>query len=57
LILVTGATGTGKSTTLAAMIDWLNRNRKYNIITLEDPIEYVHQSRQSLMVQRAVGTH
>ncbi len=57
LILVTGATGTGKSTTLAAMIDWLNSNRRYNIITLEDPIEYVHKSRQSLLIQRAVGTH
>jgi len=44
LILVTGATGTGKSTTLAAMIDWLNENNKYNIITLEDPIEYIHTS-------------
>lgn len=57
LILVTGATGTGKSTTLAAMIDWLNKNRRYNIITLEDPIEYVHQSQQSLVIQRSVGTH
>jgi len=57
LILVTGATGTGKSTTLAAMIDWLNANRRFNIITLEDPIEYVHKSKQSLMIQRAVGTH
>ena len=57
LILVTGATGTGKSTTLAAMIDWLNSNRRYNIITLEDPVEYVHKSKQSLVIQRAVGTH
>ena len=57
LILVTGSTGTGKSTTLAAMIDWLNKNRRYNIITLEDPIEYVHHSQQSLVIQRAVGTH
>lgn len=57
LILVTGATGTGKSTTLAAMIDWINANRRYNIITLEDPIEYVHHSKQSLIIQRAVGTH
>ena len=57
LILVTGATGTGKSTTLAAMIDWLNANRRYNIITLEDPIEYVHQSKQSLIIQRSVGRH
>ena len=57
LILVTGATGTGKSTTLAAMIDWLNTNRKFNIITLEDPIEYIHTSKQSLIIQRSVGTH
>ncbi|MDH5407220.1 MAG: type IV pilus twitching motility protein PilT [Gammaproteobacteria bacterium] len=57
IVLVTGATGTGKSTTLASMIDWLNKNRRYNIITLEDPIEYVHKSSKSLVVQRAVGTH
>ncbi len=57
IILVTGATGTGKTTTLAAMIDWLNRNRKFNIITLEDPIEFVHKSKESLVVQREVGTH
>ena len=57
LILVTGTTGTGKSTTLAAMIDWLNRNRKFNIITLEDPIEYMHDSKASLVVQRSVGLH
>lgn len=57
MILVTGATGTGKSTTLASMIDWLNRNRRYNIITLEDPIEYIHKSNKSLVVQRAVGVH
>lgn len=57
LILVTGATGTGKSTTLASMIDWLNHHRRYNIITLEDPVEYIHKSDQSLIIQRAVGTH
>jgi twitching motility protein PilT len=57
LILVTGATGTGKSTTLAAMIDWINTHRRFNIITLEDPIEYVHPSKQSLVIQRAVGPH
>lgn len=57
LILVTGATGTGKSTTLASMIDWLNKNRRLNIITLEDPIEYVHKSELSLIVQRSVGVH
>lgn len=57
LILVTGATGTGKSTTLAAMIDWINANRRFNIITLEDPVEYIHHSKQSLVIQRAVGSH
>lgn len=57
LILVTGATGTGKSTTLAAMIDLLNHFRRLNIITLEDPIEFVHKSNLSLVVQREVGTH
>ncbi len=57
LILVTGATGTGKSTTLASMIDWINHNRRFNIITLEDPIEYIHHSQQSLVIQRAVGLH
>jgi len=57
LVLVTGATGTGKSTTLASMLDLLNRNRRLNIITLEDPIEYIHHSQKSLVVQREVGTH
>ena len=57
LVLVTGAAGTGKSTTLAAMIDHLNSTRRLNIITLEDPIEFVHPSKMSLVVQREVGTH
>jgi len=57
LILVTGAAGTGKTTTLAAMINWLNDNRRYNIITLEDPVEYIHESKQSLIVQRGIGSH
>jgi len=57
LILVTGATGTGKSTTLAAMINLLNNFRRLNIITLEDPIEFVHRSNLSLVIQREVGTH
>src|SRR5260221_1736225 len=57
MILVTGSTGTGKSTTLAAMIDLLNRTRKLNIISLEDPIEFVHQSKQSQVIQRELGTH
>jgi twitching motility protein PilT len=57
LVLVTGPTGSGKSTTLAAMIDSINRVRKDHIITLEDPIEFVHQSRQCLVNQREVGGH
>ncbi len=57
LILVTGATGTGKSTTLASLIDYLNSNQKLNIITIEDPIEYIHPSKESLVIQREVGTH
>ena len=57
LILVTGATGTGKSTTLASMINMINNGRKLNIITLEDPIEFVHRSNQSLVIQREVGSH
>jgi twitching motility protein PilT len=57
MILVTGSTGTGKSTTLAAMIDLLNRNRKLNIISLEDPIEFVHRSKQSQVIQRELNTH
>ena len=57
LVLVTGATGTGKSSTLAAMINHLNCTGRHNIITLEDPIEFVHESKLSLVVQREVGTH
>jgi twitching motility protein PilT len=57
MILVTGSTGTGKSTTLAAMIDYLNRSRKLNIISLEDPIEFVHRSKQSQVIQRELHTH
>ena len=57
MILVTGSTGTGKSTTLAAMIDLLNTTKKLNIISLEDPIEFVHRSKQSQVVQRELGTH
>ncbi|MBO8171970.1 MAG: type IV pilus twitching motility protein PilT [Bacillaceae bacterium] len=55
LVIITGPTGSGKSTTLAAMVDWVNRNRHKHIITLEDPIEYVHQHRQSLIEQREIG--
>ncbi len=57
LILVTGSTGTGKSTTLAAIIDYLNKSRASNIISLEDPIEFVHRSQKSQVIQREVGTH
>jgi twitching motility protein PilT len=57
MILVTGSTGTGKSTTLAAMIDHLNRNQNLNIISLEDPIEFVHKSKKSQVIQRELGTH
>ena len=57
MILVTGSTGTGKSTTLAAMIDHLNQTRKLNIISLEDPIEFVHKSKQSQIIQRELNTH
>jgi twitching motility protein PilT len=57
MVLVTGSTGTGKSTTLAAMINHLNTTRKLNIISLEDPIEFVHQSKQSQVIQRELGTH
>lgn len=55
LILVTGPTGSGKSTTLAAMIDYLNQNRDRHIITIEDPIEYVYECKKSLIHQREVG--
>jgi twitching motility protein PilT len=57
MILVTGSTGTGKSTTLAAMIDLINTNRHLNIISLEDPIEFVHRSKGSQVIQRELGTH
>ena len=57
MILVTGSTGTGKSTTLAAMIDYLNQTRALNIISLEDPIEFVHRSKSSQVIQRELGTH
>ena len=55
LILVTGVTGSGKSTTLAAMIDRINRTKKKHIITVEDPVEFVHQDRECLISQRGIG--
>ena len=57
LVLVTGPTGSGKSTTMAAMVDFINKNMAKHIITIEDPIEFVHQSRKSLIKQREVGMH
>ena len=55
LVLVTGPTGSGKSTTLAAMVDYVNRVRRDHILTIEDPIEFVHQSRRCLVNQRQLG--
>ena len=57
LVLVTGPTGSGKSTTLAALIDYMNRHRKDHIITIEDPIEFVHENKGCLVNQRQVGEH
>jgi len=57
MVLVTGPTGSGKSTTLAAMIDWINRNMSRHILTIEDPVEFVHESRRSLIRHREVGQH
>jgi len=57
MVLVTGSTGTGKSTTLAAMINHLNQTRSLNIISLEDPIEFVHPSKKCQVIQRELGTH
>ena len=56
LILVTGPTGSGKSTTLASMIDYINQNRSDHILTIEDPIEYVYKSKKALIHQREVGS-
>jgi twitching motility protein PilT len=57
LVLVTGPTGSGKSTTLASIIDHINQNQSRHIITIEDPIEFIHHSNRSLINQREVGTH
>jgi twitching motility protein PilT len=57
LVLVTGPTGSGKSTTLCAMVDYINRNRRDHIITIEDPIEFVHENKQCAINQREVHTH
>lgn len=57
LVVVTGPTGSGKSTTLAAMVDYINRKRAAHIITIEDPIEFVHENRKCLINQREIGNH
>lgn len=57
LVLVTGPTGSGKSTTLAALIDFINQSRRQHILTIEDPIEFIHQSQQCLVNQREVHRH
>ena len=57
LILCTGPTGSGKSTTLASLLDKINREKKVHIITIEDPIEYLHTSKKSLIHQRELGSH
>ncbi len=57
LVLVTGPTGSGKSTTLAAIIDYLNNSRDGHIITIEDPLEFVHPNKKCLFSQREIGTH
>ena len=55
MILVTGPTGSGKSTTLAAMIDYINSTRTEHILTIEDPIEFIHPSKKSIVHQRELG--
>ncbi len=57
MVLVTGPTGAGKTSTLASMVDYANSSRAMNIITLEDPIEFIHRPKMSLVVQRQVGMH
>ena len=57
LVLVTGPTGSGKSTTLAAMMDYVNKNKKSHIITVEDPVEFVHKSQSCIVNHREVGVH
>ena len=56
LILVTGVTGSGKSSTMAAMINWINRNKHVHVVTLENPIEFLHRDNQSSITQRDIGT-
>ncbi|MFN3266207.1 MAG: type IV pilus twitching motility protein PilT [Deinococcales bacterium] len=56
LVLVTGPTGSGKSTTLASMIDWINTNKKKHIVTIEDPVEFAHSHKSSIINQREIGS-
>ena len=56
LILVTGTTGSGKSTLLASMIDHINENKAVNIVTIEDPIEFLHKNKKSAIAQREIGS-
>lgn len=56
LLLVTGMTGSGKTTTVAALVDWINAHRAAHILTIENPVEYVHHNKKSVMSQRAIGT-
>ena len=56
MILVTGVTGSGKSSTMAAMINWINRNKQVHVVTLENPIEFLHRDNQSSITQRDIGT-
>lgn len=56
LVLVTGATGSGKSTTLASMVEWINQERQCHIVTMEDPIEYVHTNAKAIIDQREIGS-
>lgn len=55
LVLVTGTTGSGKSTTLAAMVDYINEHKRVHIVTIEDPIEYLHRNKQGIVTQREIG--
>jgi twitching motility protein PilT len=55
LVLITGTTGSGKSTTLASMVDWINQRKRMHIVTLEDPIEYLHVNKKSIVTQREVA--
>ncbi len=57
LVLITGPTGSGKSTSLASMINFINENKQQNIITIEDPIEFIHKPQQSIISQREIGSH